>query len=102
MGALVRVEDGWFLSRCVAFCVGGVGAVEAVTFSGEGPGLWTDVCDFAAVLETVGFLARATVEGEEVELAAVFVLAVAADGFEVFIGHFVVAGGVGAAAAFGY
>lgn len=98
--ALVGVEDGGFLGRG-AGGRGGRGR-EAVALPCEGSGLWTCMCDFAAVLETVCLLARAAVEGEEVQLAAVFVLAVAADGFEVFIGHFVVVGRFGAAAAFRY
>lgn len=45
------------------------------------------MCGFGAVLEAEGAVAGFAAEGEEVELAAVFELAVAADGFEVFVGH---------------
>lgn len=43
--------------------------------------------NFAAVVETEGAVAGFAAEGEEVQLAAVFELAVAADGFEVCVCH---------------
>jgi hypothetical protein len=42
---------------------------------------------FGAMVKTVCSTARFATEGKEVELVAVFVLAVAADGFEVLVGH---------------
>ena len=42
---------------------------------------------FGAVVEAEGTMAGFAAEGQEVELATVFELAVAADGFEVLVGH---------------
>lgn len=42
---------------------------------------------FGTVLEAVCAFAGFTAKGEEIELAAVRELAVASDGFEVFVGH---------------
>lgn len=49
---------------------------------------------FCPVFETKGAPAGFAAEGEEVELAAEFVLAVSADGFQVFVGHLGVRFGV--------
>lgn len=48
---------------------------------------------FAAMFETECFVARTAFKGKEVELAAVFELAVTADRFEVFVYHCLRKGG---------
>lgn len=78
MCALIRVIDIWLFCRrvSIAFCI-----VASRPF----PRLWAFMRCFAAVVEAECPVTGSAAEGEEVELAAVRKLAVAADGFKVFV-----------------
>lgn len=83
VGALVGVVDvGFFWRGAVLFLVG-CAVVAPCPVAGAG----AFVRSFGPVFEAVGAVAGLAAEGEEIELAAVLELAVAADRFEVFIGH---------------
>lgn len=78
MRALRCGEEGWF---------GGAGARCGFSpASGcPGAGVRAGVGGLGAVVEAVGSVAGLAAEGEEVELVAVGVLAVGADGFDFFV-----------------
>lgn len=83
MGALVGVVDvGPFGRSTVLFLVG-------CTVAPTGPftGVRALVGGFGAVVEAEGASAGFAAKGEEVELSTVFKLAVAADRFEICVGH---------------
>ena len=94
---LVRIDEGLAARvgalragrerRLAARLEGGGGRAGGASFGRPRALVRTRVGVFGAVVEAVGVLAGFAAEGEEVELVAVFVVAVRADALEVAVDH---------------
>lgn len=82
MGTLIGVVDGGFFGRWAVLLL-----ICAVATPRPFSGVRALVGGFGSVVETEGTLAGFTSKGEKVELATIFELAVAADRFEIGVGH---------------